>query len=200
LIPGGPGVKNDIAYLPANPQSDSSGQIKYKESAVKNAKIMFNSITQMHAAFDPMFTFTIRGHLDLLTAGIVYPFDPKNGVGDLHRLPFGVRSPLWVKVNIKSPNDQKTPFFYTGLYNVVSIENHFSGGKFIQTLAVLMMGGMESDATLKSINDTAPASTDTITPDKAAQIKAASNNNNLTILERRAAITSIINAPPSKKI
>jgi hypothetical protein len=194
LVPGGPGIKNDIAYLPANPQADSSGQIKYKESAVKNAKIMFNSITQMHAAFDPMFTFTIRGHLDLLTAGVVYPITT---VGDLHKLPFGVRSPLWVKVNIKSPNDQKTAFFYNGLYNVISIENHFQGGKFIQTLAVLMMGGMESNSTLQSINDTPPSGD--VSPDTAAQIKSVSTNNNLTIIERRAAITKLVTTP-SKKI
>lgn len=126
----------DIAYLNASPQVDATGQIKYKEDAIPSAKLMFNTITQMNAAFDPQFTFTIRGHLDLLTAGIIYP---QNEVGKLQSIPFGIRAPLWIKVNIKSPNDQKTSFFYTGRYNVISVENHFSQGKFTQNLVVLMM-------------------------------------------------------------
>jgi hypothetical protein len=131
-----PTKKGDPAYLNSSPQSESSGQIKYREGAVENAKLMFNSLTQMHGAFDPMFTFTIRGHLDLLTAGI---FFPKNEVGKAQDVPFGIRAPLWIKVNIKSPNDHKSAFFYTGRYNVLSIENRLSQGKFIQTLGVIMM-------------------------------------------------------------
>lgn len=135
-----PAKGGDFALLPIHTQAESSGMPRYNsEEATANAKIMFNSITQMHGAFDPMFNFTIRGHLNLLTAGIVYP---DTTTGDQHDIPFGIKSPLWVKVNIKSPNDQQTSFFYTGNYNVISIQNHFSAGKFIQTLNVMMMSGL----------------------------------------------------------
>lgn len=186
LIPGGPG--NDIAYLPAAAQADATGLVKYQEGAIKSAKLMFNTIAQMHGAFDPMFTITIRGHLDLLNAGIVYPV---SAIGDLHQVPFGVRAPLWIKVNIKSPNDQTTPFFYNGLYNVVSIENHFSGGKFIQTVVVLMMGGMETPATIVSTENTNPAGSAILTPDQQRQVQTINRTPGLSIMQQKKALNSV---------
>jgi hypothetical protein len=144
-----PGYRNDIAYLPPTCAADDTGLVKYKESAKEPAKIMFNTVSEMHGAFNAQLTLTIRGHLDLLKTGIVWPLTT---LGKLEDVPFGVLAPLWVKVNVKSPNENNLDgthenFFYRGLYNVLSIENHFSNGQFIQTLSVLMMGdGMNTVA------------------------------------------------------
>lgn len=113
---------------------ENRGSVTLKADTIESQQLMFNSVVQMHAAFESMFTFTIRGNLDLLRAGVILPdLDMK----DLTKIPFGVKSPLWIRVNIKDP--QGHPFFFTGRYNVISIENHFVGGRFTQDLAVMMM-------------------------------------------------------------
>lgn len=130
-----PILHGDFAYLNVSSRIDSSGGIKYRDDALDSAKLMFNSLTAMHGAFDPQVTITIRGNLDLLTAGIIHN---QSQVGKLQDIPFGILAPLWIKVNVNSP-DQKTPFFYVGLYNVISIQNNFSKGQFLQTITALMM-------------------------------------------------------------
>jgi hypothetical protein len=132
-----PAKGGDFAYLNITTASELTGQVMYKESAITSAKLMFNTIAQMNAAFNPQCTFTIRGNFNLLTNGIIYP--PDTAGGKLHKIPFGIKEPFWVKVNIRSPNDEKSAFFYTGFYNLISINHNFSGGKFTQSLNVLMM-------------------------------------------------------------
>ena len=131
-----PGKNGDIAWLNSTPRSDNTGYIKYKNHAVPGAKMMFATVSQMHSSFEPQFTFTIRGHLDLLEAGIVYP---DTEIGNIEKTAVGIKAPLWIKVNMNSPDESHTPFFYTGKYNLMSIENRFVDGKFIQNLLVLMM-------------------------------------------------------------
>ena len=128
--------KNDIIYLPLKSPIEETGMVKYKPEALNGAKLMFNTVNQMHSAFEPQVHLTIRGNFDLLAEGIIYP---KNYIGQLHELPFGINSPKWVKVNVKSPNDDDSPFFYTGLYWVSSMESQFINGKFTQSLVIMMM-------------------------------------------------------------
>jgi len=129
-----PGKKNDIAWLNATSRVDMNGYVKYRNSAVPGAKLMFSTLAQMHSAYGSQVLFTIRGNLDILQAGILYPHVSLSD----QKIPFGIKGPKWLKVNIMQP-DQTTPFFYTGKYNVVSLENHFTGGKFVQVLNTLMM-------------------------------------------------------------
>jgi hypothetical protein len=127
-----PGLKGDIAIVASNAPGEDSGFIRHRHDAVPAAKMMFATVTAMQAAYNPEIAFVIRGNLDLLKAGITYP----NGGNDIKRFAFGITAPLWLKVNIHAPDG--TPFFYTGKYNLLTIENHFTGGKFLQTLYTFM--------------------------------------------------------------
>jgi hypothetical protein len=152
LIPGG--KANDIQYVPAVSKSDQNGQVKViSDKAAQNQKLMFNSIVQMHSAFDAQVAVTIRGNLNMLTAGIIKPYTT---IGDLQKIPFGIAAPTWVKVNVKQRQGENQPsdFFYSGLYNLISIENHFVNGQFTQVLHVLMMGD-EQDK--KRFDEAAPS-------------------------------------------
>jgi len=125
-----PGLHGDIAFIPLTyPIDTDSGFSNIKSEAISNFTYMFSSIDEMHGATAPSLTFKIRGNLDLLQAGIIYPGSKK--------IPFGVTGPTWIKVNIK--DQQGHQFFYTGKYNLISIENHFSQGVFTQNLHVMMM-------------------------------------------------------------
>lgn len=116
---------------------ENRGSVTLNADTVESQQLMFNSVVQMHGAFESAFTFTIRGNLDLLRAGAILPDLDMTDVKNNAKIPFGIKAPLWLKVNIKDP--QGIDFFYKGRYNVISVENHFIGGKFTQDLAVMMM-------------------------------------------------------------
>lgn len=143
----------DIGYLPSVTSTDKTGQINRGEGqSIKTAKLMFDTVAEMHGAFDPQFTMTIRGNIDLLEAGVCYPL---SDLGLIDEVPFGVRGPLWIKVHIKSPDDETGAyhdFFYKGKYNVISIENHFVDGKFLQVINMIMMGGLDLDYSKQILN------------------------------------------------
>jgi hypothetical protein len=132
--------KNDIALLPSTSKVDSTGFIKHSYDSVPATKKMFAAVSEMNCAYDPALTFTIRGNLDLLLAGVIYP----TGLEE-KRDPVSVTSPKWIKVNIKDQDGE--PFFYTGKYQLISIENYFSGGKFTQNLSVIMQTNKEETET-----------------------------------------------------
>jgi hypothetical protein len=120
----------DLAALPLSPRAEGTGLIRHEGSAVPSAKLAFETLGRAVGATNNQVTFTIRGHLDILDK-VVYP---PNGKGDP---PIGVSKSSWIKVNIFDQDEN--PFFYTGKYLMTTVENIFSGGKFLQNLTVSMV-------------------------------------------------------------
>jgi hypothetical protein len=141
--------KNDIAILPSTTRADSTGYLKYSFDAVPATRKMFATVAEMHAAYSNQFTFMIRGNLNLLLTGIISP----KGLEDTKPKPC-LTTPLWIKVNIKDQDGE--PFFYTGKYELISIENNFSGGKFTQNLTVMMHQEETNSSTGSSDSDVVP--------------------------------------------
>lgn len=139
-----PAQKNDIALWNVV-VPDNRGSVTMKPDAVENQQLMFSTVAEMHGAFAPQAIFTIRGNIDLLRAGVILP---DTDLSAMKRIPFGVRSPFWIKVNIKDQDG--SPFYYTGRYLVSSIENHFNNGQFTQDISVIMMPGTTADSGGKS--------------------------------------------------
>lgn len=162
-----PGYGNDPAYLPISISQPENSLIRYKtEKDAQVAKLMFNTVTQMNGAFDAMFSFDIRGNLNFLTAGIIFP---RTLAGAAQEVPFGVKNPKWIKVNVRSPNDSRDKnasnksknekhesMFYNGLYQVISIRNKFTAGHFTQELSVMMMAPLSQSTDSKSGTKEAP--------------------------------------------
>ena len=123
-------LQGDVACLPSVNRSEGTGLAKHDADTVPTARMAFETIGTISGATNPQVTFTIRGHLDLLNR-VVYPPD---GSGPP---PSGVAKSTWIKVNIFDKDGNQ--FFYTGKYQLISIENLFQGAKFIQNLTVIMM-------------------------------------------------------------
>lgn len=121
-------LRGDIAYLPATNRAEGAGHVKLEAKAVPSARLAFETISRASSALDTQLTFTIRGHHDLLGRVITQPDNSSVG--------FGVTDGLWCKVNIY--NSDRSQFFYTGFYRIITIDNVFSGGKFTQLLTVMM--------------------------------------------------------------
>jgi hypothetical protein len=87
------------------------------------------------STINPTQVFEIRGHLDLLDACIAHPEAINDGGF------FGANN-TWIKVNIWMPDarvpEGKRAFYYTGYYRLLQVQNHFSGGKFTQSLTMVM--------------------------------------------------------------
>lgn len=124
-----PAAKGDIAWPPATNRPEGTGFIKLEANAVPAARLAFESYGQICSALDIQMTFTIRGHLMILEKVVTQPDGDSQG--------FGVTEGLWIKVNIY--NKDGSPFFYTGYYRLITVDNIFSGGKFTQMLTVMMM-------------------------------------------------------------
>lgn len=123
-------LRGDIATLPGVNRSEGTGLAKHDPDAVPIARLAFETIGITNGATNNQVTFTIRGHLDILNRVVYAP----DGSGPA---PSGVEKPTWIKVNIFDKDGN--PFFYTGKYHLLSVENIFQGGKFIQNLTVIMM-------------------------------------------------------------
>jgi len=152
---------NDLGALPPTPPSEQTGHNKLVYDAVPSARLMFATITEAHGATDTQLKFTIRGNLELLTRGIMYPDNTPTALNyksKSKKNAVGVYSPTWIKVNIKSPDisapkvesellfddeilppGAHSPFYYTGRYLLTAINNSFSQGKFTQILTVQML-------------------------------------------------------------
>lgn len=125
-----PAKSGDPAMLPGVPQTEMTGFAKYEVETVPVARQAFETLGQASGSTNNQVTFTIRGHLQLLDRVVFAP----DGSG---KPPSGVKKSTWIKVNIFDKDGNK--FFYTGKYILSSIENIFSGGKFLQNLTVQMM-------------------------------------------------------------
>jgi len=151
-----PAKSGDVAHLYLTDELDYTGLSQYTVDAVPSAKYMFNTLLELHGATNFNLTFKIRGNLNLLTAGIIFPGSANGATanGQTIKMPFGVLQPKWIKVNIK--DQAGNPFFYTGKYNLVSIENHFSQGVFTQNLYVFMMSADVNGTTITGANTNTP--------------------------------------------
>jgi len=146
----------DLAALSPNSNGEQTGYNDMNHNATPSYKLMFNTITAAHAATENQLKFNIRGNLELLMRGIMYPDENLTSINfkSKSKTPVGVRSPTWIKVNIKSPNvptlgspsnedgepnGNHSPFYYTGRYLLTGINNSFSQGRFTQTLTVQMV-------------------------------------------------------------
>ena len=124
-------LSNDHAFLSVSNRSESTGFAKHEVTAVPSARLAFETWGKAVGATNNQVTFTIRGHLGILDK-IVYSPD---GSGPP---PSGVFKSTWVKVNIFDQDFNQ--FFYTGKYQLLSVQNMFQGGKFLQHLTVIMVG------------------------------------------------------------
>jgi hypothetical protein len=125
----------DLGCLPSTSRSENSGLIKMEHTAVPATRLMFSALAEANGAVNHLLNFTIRGNLELLTRGIMYP---DAGPTLLGKAAIGLNHPTQIKVNIKSPDVGHKPFFYTGKYMLLSISNIFNDGKFTQVLSVQM--------------------------------------------------------------
>lgn len=149
-----PGTKNDVAFLPGTSTSEMNGYVRHRHSAVSKAKMMFATVSECGASYLPNVNFTIRGNLDLLKAGIIHPD------GTTAQALVGLNTPSWLKVNIK--DNEGNPFFYTGKYVLIQIDNIFSGGRFTQVLHT-MMNDVTTGATQAAIPGTQVQESPTVT-------------------------------------
>lgn len=125
-----PAASGDVAHLPSTTRTEQSGYVSVQHQVVPAMRLAFETLTEACSAREPQQTFTIRGHFDLLANCVPYP--------DGTVLGFGMIDGIWIKVNIYNP-DGKTPFYYTGFYRLLHIDNVFSGGKFTQLLTTIMI-------------------------------------------------------------
>ena len=123
-------IQGDVAMLPGVNRSEGTGLAKHEADAVPSARLAFETLSKSVGATNNQVTFTIRGHLDILNRVVYAP----DGSGPP---PSGVGKSTWIKVNIFDKDGN--PFFYTGKYQLLTVENLFQGGKFIQNLTVTMV-------------------------------------------------------------
>jgi len=121
---------SDHAYLPATNRSEVSGFAKHEVTAVPAARLAFETFGQAVGATNIQVTFSIRGHLKILDRVVYAP----DGSGPP---PSGVAKTTWIKVNIFDQDFNQ--FFYTGKYQLLSVQSIFQGGKFLQNLTVIMV-------------------------------------------------------------
>lgn len=130
-----------IAALPAVSKSEATGKIKFPAKAAGASRLAYDTLNEATTAQGPQLTFTIRGHVDILKKCVSSP----NADVDLANLElFGATRGMYVQVNVftKSPDSpQPTPIYFTGFYNVITVEHVFSSGRFIQMLSVMLPDG-----------------------------------------------------------
>lgn len=115
--------KNDIDTLPVNIRDSERGYINTTHDAVLSKGLAFDTLAGSVSSNSNQ-AFKIRGYYQLLAPCIPTP--------DGENLGFGTKGGIWIKVNIRDQN--KRPFFYTGWYQLLSVEHNFSNGLFTQNL------------------------------------------------------------------
>lgn len=118
----------DVKGAPGANVRENSGHVQLTHQGAQAARLAFNTIAEIHGATDPQMSFLIRGHYNLLTPSIPLPSGESDGYGE--------KDSIWLKVNIK--NQQGQEFFYTGYYELFTIENIFDNGQFTQNLTCIM--------------------------------------------------------------
>ena len=129
-----PGFKqNDVRVLPPVTNDDRSGYINTPYSATPTLRMASDARRDFMTAVNFSQQIEIRGNIDFLNASAYYP----DGlvIGDL----LGGKN-IWVKINIWMVDPRypggKRPFYYTGKYKVITIENVFTNGQFKQHLFI----------------------------------------------------------------
>lgn len=153
-----PGAEGDVAPLSYPTAIDRRGNAAIETKNVSAYKRAFKTYAEFAGATDITVSFTLRGHLELLQLCVSYP-DWEDSGGALM---FGLQESCWVKVNIK--DDEGQPFFYTGYYDVLTVENVFSGGMFTQNLVVMMKSGLDGvQSTVGTVAETTPRPNPSVT-------------------------------------
>jgi hypothetical protein len=147
--------KGDPATLPASPQAERTGFISLSHEVVDVARLAFESASAASGSTNLQLTFLIRGRLDLLNQVQSPPDGSTITQDDGTTVPYGVTNSIWMKVNIHNSNGE--PFFYTGYYLLLSIENIFQGGRFLQSVTVKMSDD-QTNKQIQAIKDAAAAS------------------------------------------
>jgi hypothetical protein len=126
---------NDHRYQPTPTRAERAGYINIPFDATASLRLASSSQIDFQSTINPTQVFEIRGHLDLLDACIAHPEMINDGGF------FGANN-TWIKVNIWMPDanmpEGKRPFYYTGYYRLLQVQNHFSGGRFTQSLTMVM--------------------------------------------------------------
>lgn len=118
----------DIAPLPTKGPAEHTMTTSMKLKGVPSQRLAFATMSEAAGSNAFQLTFTIRGYWQIL-ANVVEQPDGSNKA-------FGSEQGAWIRVNIFDQDHQ--PFFYTGLYQLLTVENNFSGGQFTQNLHVIM--------------------------------------------------------------
>ena len=126
-------LSGDPAFTSVVNSVEGTGHAKYQAHAVPAARLAFETISLLSGAINPQLNFTIRGYYQILERVVMYPEIHDSTASNS----IGLDNGAWTKVNIF--NADGSPFFYTGFYRILSVENIFSGGKFTQNLTVMMM-------------------------------------------------------------
>jgi acetyltransferase-like isoleucine patch superfamily enzyme len=125
---------NDVRIPPRVSASERAGYNNSPYSATPSIRMASAVMDDFKSAIAFNQLFEIRGNLDLLDASTGYP----DG-SEVPGLTGGQN--IWIKVNIWMPDPRsstgKRQFYYTGKYQLISVENVFSGGQFRQNLTVL---------------------------------------------------------------
>lgn len=121
----------NAVLIPGTTGNERFDMTNYKYEHVPVARMAFASLTAAHGATEEQVACLIRGHLELLEQCNMYPDGSKKA--------FGTTNGIWVKVNVNQVVDGKRePFYYTGWYQLMTVDNVFSNGKFTQNLTLLM--------------------------------------------------------------
>lgn len=158
------GLQNDVAIMPFVTPREQEGYVTIPNDQLASARLATKAIVDAFVGYGITLTLQIRGHLDLLMLQGNYPNNQKTDLLNVG---------CFMKVNIFNETQDPTtgqvtkqPFFYTGWYRVLTIENVFSGGIFTQNITMMAV----EDPNQTSTNDATTASnaTSTTTPTPTA--------------------------------
>lgn len=129
------GLKNDVAIMPFVTPKEQEGYVTIPNDQLASARLATKSVVDAYVAYGINLTLQIRGHYNLLKMQGNYPNDEQTDLLNVG---------CFFKVNIYNQTQDPTtgkvtkqPFFYTGWYRVLTIENVFSGGLFTQNITML---------------------------------------------------------------
>jgi hypothetical protein len=134
------GGTGDITWCPAKPLAERTAQASKDQRSVNSRRLAFNTAYLGTLLTQQEFTFSIRGNSEILEKCISYPILNSPATA------FGTINGTWIKVNIFNidENKNRVPFYYTGWYLLMQVENVFHGSTFVQFLKVYIV---ETNAT-----------------------------------------------------
>lgn len=131
------GKSGDLSLLPARSAREEQGYNSFPWDKVPSAKLAGDSISSFIAAQSGAFglqgTVEIRGHLSLLQLCLATrDSEVGNNINDF----------VWLKINVFMQDGglgdtaKKRPFYYTGYYKILAINNTFIDGQFLQHITI----------------------------------------------------------------